>query len=202
MSRLRTRLHGDESGVSLIELLVVMVILGIVMAATTTMIISTHRAERYQDEMQSVIDDGRLSLSRMRKEIREARRVMADSDGDELRLWVDHDLDSVPQPAEMVCYGIEPLASAAAGQFQIVRWTGATSSGCAAAPASGTHVVARTLVNDLAAEPPFRYDPLPSSDPSDPDTRTIELLMRFEVLNGRGPSSLLVEGTVRLRNVA
>lgn len=201
------RLRKEEAGVSLIELLVVMVILGIVTTATMTMVLATQRAERYQDEMQTVVDDGRQSLSQLRKELREARRILPDSDGDELRAWVDHNVDTIPQPDEIVCYGVEPLPGAAAGQFQIVRWTGAVDPGCDPAtdvPAGvSTNVVARTLVNDLAAEPPFNdYDPDPSSDPSDPETRTISLLLRFEVLNGRGPESLLVEGTVRLRNVA
>lgn len=193
----------SNEGVTLIEMLVVMVVLGLVMSAATAMIITTHRAERYQAEMQATIDDGRLSMARLRKEIREARRIFPDSTGTELRAWVDQNLDTIPQAEELICYAVEQLPGGEVGQFQIVRWTGASLPGCSPVPSSGTSVVARTLVNDLVAEPPFNdYDPPPSTNPSDPDTRTVSLLFRLEVLNGRGPDTLLVEGTVRLRNVA
>ena len=73
------RLHDADHGFSLVELLVTIAILGVVAAATPTVIISTQRAEQFQGEMQTVMDDARISMERVRKELREARRVLPDS---------------------------------------------------------------------------------------------------------------------------
>jgi len=205
--------HPHESGVTLVELLVVMVIFGIISASITGVLITAQRSEQFQGEMQEVMDDARLSFQRIRREVRAARDVLAtscvdttvDGNGDytgsctptgTLHMWVDQNQDAIRQDAEIVCYFTEAIGP---GQYQLVRWPDATA-GCDASNRPATvSVLAQTLVDPL----PFaELDPLPYADPARPSTNSVVVRLDLEVLNLRGPTSRVFESTIRLRNVA
>lgn len=191
-----------EDAVTLVELLVVITILGVVGGAITSALISAQRVEQAQSELQQTLDDGRVSMTRIRQELRQARQVFGDSASDRLRFWLDANQDGVPQDAEYICYALEPLPGGVSGQYQVVRWDHATAS-CvpgSAPPAGATkRVLARTLTN---TDPFHQYSPAPSTNVNDPETKEVVLRLDLEVLTGRGPSTTRLETTVRMRNVA
>ena len=195
-----------EQGFTLVELLIVVVIMGIVASGITSVIISTMGVENDQSELQQVIDDGRLSMTRIRQELREARRVLEGSGSDTLYFWVDGNQDAIIQPEELVCYRVDELDGQ--DRWRIARWTGTTAD-CVgdnpdvdAPPAvpAGAQTLASTLVDP---EPFVTFSPgLP--DPANPfsaPTREVIILLDLEVNNARGPGAIQVEGSIRLRNV-
>jgi prepilin-type N-terminal cleavage/methylation domain-containing protein len=200
---------GGEDGFTLVELLVTIMIMGIVMGGLSSVVVTTMRNEQYQRELQDVIDDGRISITRIRQEVRGARRVFANSSGDRLHFWVDQDQNALDDdPAELICYVVEPIGPTGT-QWQISRWTNALNpSDCApgAVPAGqAARVVASTLVspdpsNPTLAPQPFSFDPVPGGI-ADPPTRQVDVSLDLEVVAERGPDRVLVEGTIRLRNV-
>ncbi len=196
--RRRSWVSGEEGGFTLVELLVAVMIMSIVMGGITSVIISTTRVESDQQELQQVVDDGRLSMTRIRQEVREARRILEASNGGLLHFWVDQNQDALMQPEEFICYAVEELAGA--GRYRIARWEGA-DDGCSVAliPAD-----APTLASTLLDPTPFvAYTPLPPDelDPFGTPTREVEIFLDLEVQNARGPGSVEVMGNVRLRNV-
>lgn len=218
----RARRSRDQGGFTLVELLVVMLLMGIVGATTTSVVISTLRTEQLQREMQAVMDDGRISLQRIRGEVRAARRVFATScepavaacaPSSRLHFWVDQNQDAAQTPEEVICYLTEEIGTSGE-QFQLVRWTEATAgtSGCdAGTRPSDVQVVARTLLANLdtdgvggpdVAAPFVHFEPEPTANPSDDATRNIRVLLRLEVRSGRDYEPFEVETIVRLRNVA
>jgi prepilin-type N-terminal cleavage/methylation domain-containing protein len=189
----------SEQGFTLVELLVTITIMGVIATSITGVVISTFRVEQNQASLQDVVDDGRISLQRIRRELRAARRIHEDSDAGALRFWVDQDQDQVATADEQHCYLVEPIGP---GQWQISGWTHATNpSDCvdgASVPAGATRrVVARTLVDP---EPFVAYDPVPGG-PADPATREVTIQLVLEVVGARNFGQTTVEGDVRLRNV-
>ena len=198
--RRRTAGSGEEGGFTLVELLVAVMVMSIVMGGITSVIISTTRVESDQQELQQVVDDGRLSLTRIRQEVREARRVLDGSDASALHFWVDRNQDALVQDAEVVCYAVDPLAGASEPRYRIARWEGAVDGCSAALIPAGAPTLASTL---LDPDPFVAYTPAfpVVADPSAPPTREIEILLDLEVQNARGPGSVEVMGKIRLRNV-
>lgn len=216
--------QADQAGFTLVEVLVVMVLLSVVATATTNVVISTLRTEQLQAEMQAVMDDGRISLQRIRQEVRAAREVFETSceptttgcsPSTRLHFWVDQNQDGARVPEEIICYLTESLVE---DQYQLVRWTRAdvadpaTDTDCDVTDRpTGARVIARTLVpnhdsdsdgvDDLAA-PFVTYEPVPTSDSNDPATRNIGVLLRLQVETGRDFEHFDVESIIRLRNVA
>jgi prepilin-type N-terminal cleavage/methylation domain-containing protein len=187
-----------EGGFTLVELLVTIMILGVVTTGISSVVISTMRTEQNQRQLQDVIDDGRISMARIRQELRQARRVHESSGPDRLHFWVDRNQDALVQPEEQICYVVEPIGTA---RYQISRWAGAvTAADCAPGEKPAGEpltVVARTL---LDPEPFVAYRPEPGGI-ADPPTREVSILLDLQVDALRGPDSTIVEGSIRLRNV-
>ncbi len=195
-----------EGGFTLVELLIVMVITGVVMGGAYSVINQSMRTEQYSDQLRTVMDEGRISLERIRGELREARHVYRsptcpDPDAEclnshRLSFWVDADQDHDPVPAEQVHYCIRELGDdacvqpVAGGRYELVRWT--EDPLAASTSPADARVIARTIVG---ADTPFVFDAEPS------DTSHVTITYQLDTQLPRGPQQLEVSATVRLRNV-
>lgn len=182
----------DQEGFTLVEMLIVMVILGVVTAVTTSAIITMSRSDQFTEEVRQVTDEGRVSMDRARKELRGGRRVLAGSTASHLYWWVDQNQNGEPEPAERVHYCAAPLdadtcvaPTAGTGEYRLIRYT----------DDSGTDY--RTLAATLRQPAVF------SGYASDlTETRTVSLRFVLDVRqDGRGPDQIELSGSVRLRNV-
>lgn len=188
--------HRAEEGVTLVEVLVAMSLTAIIGFSVLTVVMSTSRTSSYTNDLRTVMDDGRISVGRIRKEIRAARQVMSGSNETVLNFWVDQDQDNNQTDPEMISYCVRPVGDTncidpavgpgSATKFELVRWTAADSG-----PGAG-RVAAKTLLN----WEPFTYD---AADPI--DSRVLSFSLELDVDVARGPQSLTVGTNVRLRNV-
>ncbi len=171
--RLRT-----EDGLTLVELLVVMVMVGIIGAATTSVLISSQRTQQYSQQLRTVMDESRVTFERIHEELRQARQVELDQP-DEIRFWVDANADGLRSLDEVVTYDVVPV-SGVPDRWEVVRYT-------ADVGASGARVLVRTLRN----ADPFSYSPT---------TDVIDMTFDLDVTTNRGPDVWTTSARVRLRN--
>ncbi len=189
-------IHTDERGVTLIELMVAILMLGVVTSTVFTVILNTQRTERFTSQVQGAMDDARLSLENIRQEIRAARMVYASSTPRTMYFWVDQNQDAIQDPAEKICYHVADIAGDP-GRYTLERWT-ADQGDCD--PSSPTvPATAHTIAATLRDTDPFTYTPTPTATQA---TREVAIHMVFDVKTDTGPSAFAVDGTVRLRNVA
>lgn len=190
----------DQSGLSMIELLIVILLLGVVGTAIFGILFTSNRAYTFSSDVREVMDDGRISLERIRRELRAGRRVYTASNAAALHFWVDQNQDAIEQPQEQICYVVR---SVEADRWELTRWTVDLASCSAAAPAG-----ARTIAATLRSADVFTYDcgggtPCPPTDPASNDVvREVTIGFQLDVRSASGPDILPVSATVRLRNVA
>lgn len=185
------RSSGDERGVTLVELLVVMALTAIIGTATVAVVQSATATERFTHEMRTVMDDARIALGRVRKEIRAARIVMPNSTASHLDMWVDQNQDNDRTSDEMINFCVRPVDTtdpcvdpSATGQFDLVRWTDAQG-----------YSEARVAATTLRTADVFSYQPAPE------ETRLVTVTLALDLDTTRGPQALDVSATVRLRNI-
>jgi len=166
-----------EGGFSLVELLVAVALLAVIGSATTGLVLSQIRAERFATEQRLAMDQARVALDRVRAEVRGSRQVLSGNAGT-LRFWLDRNADGVLQADEDVSYGVVT----AAGETTLQRWTAAQPT---------RRVVARRL----SAATVFSYAPLP------PATRVVTISLEVQAQGAGGPTPLRATDRVRLRNV-
>lgn len=187
------RRFQDEAGFTLVELLVVLLLSSIVGAITITTLMSVMRADQFTEEYARVVDDGRISLDNIRRELREGRRVLDGSTAQHLYWWSDRNQDGLQQPEERINYCAASLtsnsclSSAQTGKFRLIRWSDAES-------VADARTIAATLVTTeifSGLESPVTH------------SRVVELTFVLDVrAGGRGPQEITMGATVRLRNVA
>jgi prepilin-type N-terminal cleavage/methylation domain-containing protein len=200
------RRANTEAGFSLVELLVVMLLMGIVASAITGVVVSTMRVERQQQQLQDVVDDGRIAIERVRQELRAVRRVYEGSDERAMRVWVDRNQSGTVEPEELLCFVVRDLSlpGAVEGQYELVRWNepdDAEDPGeChpTATPGDNEQVLARTLTSPEAF---VEYTPDVPEQIEEPPVREVTVRLMLEVAGAPGSGEVAVTGSVRLRNV-
>lgn len=203
---------ASDDGFSLIELLVAILILGVVGGATFTVVLSAQRSQRFTEQVQAATDDARLSVERIRQQLRMARLVTQPSGPSGVRFWVDENQDGLPDLGEWLCYATRQVEP---GRYELVRWNDVLAT---SPPTNGTDcsnltppadaaVLARTLRNlDV-----FQYSVTsagftPLANPAttitnDPPVRRVDVKLEFDVISDSGPQVFSTGTKVRLRNV-
>lgn len=190
MKALRAR-AADDRGFSLAEMLVVMVVGAIVLTATSSMMISTLRAERGSSALRESMDSARVASERLRRELRGAQRLYpVNSAGVAagplvLPFWIDRNANGAVEADEEVTYELVEEA----GEGQLRRYTRADPV---------PRIIARGL--DLSVVSGLSQSRFTWTVPP-PDTRVIDVVLVVRGDAAGATSELKVEESMRVRNV-
>ena len=179
MPALPTRIHRDERGLTLVELLVASVIVAIVGTVLFGALESTMRIESYTSEDSQTLALVRSSLDRLEKELRQARKLYTESTGTLMKMWVDYDRDNQQDPVERITWQLTTVGPSA----RLTR----TSD------AAGAPVV--VLGRDFVPGTAFQYSPAP------PNTSVVTVTFTADVRPGARSDDRTIETRITLRNV-
>jgi len=193
----RVRRPSDD-GVTLVETIIVMLVLAIVGAVTTSALLNTHKEQRLTDDESQGLADVRVVVERLGRDIRQARSIDAGATTSKLVLWIDYNSDyikdPVNQPDEIVTWQLQAQGGGS-NQYNVLRQTTPTD----------VRVEARTLVSDIS----FKYfsgsGTQLSASPSLSATAATAVTvvtadLRYNAIDG-GATDRVTTFTQRLRNV-
>lgn len=190
------RLRADDSGMTLIELLVTMILLGVVSTLVVTAVTQAGRILTHTDDEATGLADAKVILDRLGRDIRESRSTECDGGladpGDptsadppcaaHLQLWIDANSDYVRQASEVVTWRLEQNPDGV--HFDVWRIAGV-------GPSATAHRQASSLIVRMA----FTYDAA-----SFDDVQEVTLSMQYDAIVGRGTELRDVAFAARLRN--
>lgn len=107
IARLSVRLGPREVGASIVEAMVAMLVSGMVVAILLTGYVSAGRAELYTDHDAQALSVLRSATAQFGRELRQARKVYADSTSRKIRFWVDYDRDNQQEASERITWELE-----------------------------------------------------------------------------------------------
>jgi plastocyanin len=195
--------RSDESGVTLVELLVVVVVLGFIGAITVGAIVTGFGAQRTSDAVGETLDGTRVAVQRIRDTLRNADEVCTSSDGTSLAIWIDDDDDGVFTQDERFVYDQDAVT----GDFRRQSFD-----------ALGDPAETLLIRDDIINATFFTYNGVLSSDAADQPTdlrcdddgvsatptgngdRVTAVDVAFSVDNPSGGAPLGTATTVQLRN--
>jgi prepilin-type N-terminal cleavage/methylation domain-containing protein len=182
----RLRKSREDSGVTLVELLVSMMLMAIVSSIVLVATVDAHRVYRSDDDEARGLSDVKTVVERLGRDIRGARGVDAGATNSQVTLWIDSNSDYRRETNEIVTWRIVDVSGSTCstvGHCNVVR----TVQG------SSDVVEAHTLISNFA----FFYD-----TPA-PNTRLVTVTMSYDAVRGHyGTGSRSVTFQDRLRNVA
>jgi type II secretory pathway pseudopilin PulG len=196
--RILRRLVSETAGITLVETLVAMVLLGVVGSITTAAVVASHDVLRVNQDEGQGLQDTQTVIERLGRDIRQARGVDAGATGSQLVLWIDNNSDYVrnatTQPDEIVTWALASQGSGST-QFNTLRST-----------AGGQAVVqSRTMVDNIAfcyqEEPGGTCLATPLSDADATNARYVTVTLQYDALIGRGTATRTTTFSERLRNV-
>jgi prepilin-type N-terminal cleavage/methylation domain-containing protein len=191
MSWLRRRLRA-QAGMTLIELMVAMTLLGVVSSLVVVGVQQAGRVLVHTDDENRGLQDAKVILDRLSRDIRQARGVVCDGLGGDpyctqhLQLWIDADSDYLQDPEEVVTWTLEDNLDGE--HFDVWRIQGV-------APATPSK---RLQASALIVKTLFFYDVGANTDPT--PARLVSLKMQYDAIVGRGTNIKEAAVSVRLRN--
>ena len=177
MKGVRRRLH-DDSGISLVELLIAMFIVSIIGSILYGAFVSVLRTERFSGEDSHALAQLRIGTDRLSAELREGKRVYVNSTARLVRVWVDRNRDDRQDANERVTWEIR---DAGGGLGNLVRYTDANPS---IQPQAGQFLFPNAA---------FSYDVPP------PGTTTVKISLSVRSQTGIA-GTRTIEEQIRLRN--
>ena len=181
-----------DAGTTLIELLVTMTLLAVVSSLIVVGVQQASRVLTHTDDENRGLQDAKVILDRLSRDIRQARGVVCDgAAGDtycrqHLQLWIDADSDYLTDPQEIVTWKLEDNPDGE--HFDVWRVQGV-------APATPTQ---KRQASALIVKTLFSYDVGADVDPG-PAT-LVTLNMEYDAIVGRGTNIKQASVSVRLRN--
>lgn len=170
------RLVADERGITLVEMMVAMAISAVVSLLLLAALSMVFRVDRFTRQDSQALGELRIATERFQKEMRQARKVYADSTATSVHFWVDYNRDNQQNQSEKLTWRQETIS----GETRLVRTNEAGSSFIEAV--------------DLVPGSPFLYNPAPE------DTTVVTITLTADVSPGAQPSGRTVRTRVRLRN--
>jgi len=207
MTRL-VRGTGRDDGLTLVELLITMVIMGVVGIIVTSAMVNQNKLFRSTEDQSAGLQDVRVASERLGRDIRDARAVLCNPAGtpaalasdticeSHLQVWIDYNSDYKQQADETVTWWLRKRVSTCTANcyFDLVRSVGTSTA----------IVEAHTIINNVA----FTYAQVApgSTQPAPGAAATNEVRTRMEYdarkASGDGTASRFVRFTARLRNVS
>lgn len=196
----RRMTRGDgERGVTLIELIVTMILLGVVSTLVVTAVVQSSQILRHNDDEEKGLQDAKVILDRLGRDVRESRQVVCDGSYADpnypsildptctahLQLWIDSNSDYVEEPTEVVTWRL--IKDSDGVHWDVLRYVG---SG-----AGGTPVTSQREASTLIAQIAFTYD-----SPTFTLVNQVSILVRYDAVLGGGSGIREVASSVRLRN--
>lgn len=208
MRRVTARLRSAtrrEDGLTLIELLVTMILLGVVSSLVVAAVAQSGRILTRTDDEATGLGDAKVIFDRLGRDIREARSATCDggladpTDSTSvdplcqahLQLWIDANSDYVQQDTEIVTWRLQ--ANADGTHFDVWRFVG-TGAG-------GTPVQSQRQASSLIVRIAFDYPDITETTAADISRATqIDMRMRYDSIVDRGTDIREVAFSARLRN--
>ncbi len=199
MRQLRSRMRSDD-GMTLVELIVAMVLVGVLGAIVAAAVLMSQKQVRIATDEATGLSDTRVVVERLGRDIRVSRGVDAGATGSNLVLWIDYNSDYVrnatSQPDEIITWSVVDAGSGT--QFNTLRSTAGGQ----------VQLQARTLVSSLA----FCYLSAPSDDPADclptplsdtdaTNTSIVKVTLQYDSALAYGSNERTNTFTERIRNV-
>lgn len=170
------RLLADERGITFVEMMVGTAISAIVGSLLIAALSMVTRVDRFTRQDSQALGELRTATERFQKEMRQARKVYADSTATSVHFWVDYNRDNQQNQSEKLTWSQETVS----GETRLVRTNDAGSSFIEAV--------------DLVPGSLFLYNPAPE------DTTIVTITLTADVSSGSQPSGRTVRTRVRLRN--
>lgn len=195
-ARRRARLGRGDDGVSLVELLVTMLLLGVVSSLVVTAVVQASRILIHTDDEEKGLQDAKVILDRLGRDVREARAAecdggladpsdpaSTDSDCDaHLQLWIDSNSDYARQSSEVVTWRLQRNPDLV--HFDVWRTTGL-----------GVGATSKRQASSLIVQIAFTYDTGTAAT-----ARQVDLRMVYDAIIGSGSGVREVAFSARLRN--
>jgi Tfp pilus assembly protein PilW len=188
----------DDSGISLVELLVAIVLMTVISASVTTAVIGANRVFQHDDDETAGLSDVRTVVERMGRDVREARGIASGATSTQLQLWIDFNSDYKQQDNEVITWKLKPHGDNV--HYDVVRVVG-TATGAVEVVEARTLIVnfafcylASTVVNST---PP---DPATCSTADTTKTQVVVSRMSYDARAGSGATPRTIFYQDRLRN--
>lgn len=189
----------DDSGLTLAELLVSMVLASILGSVVVTAVMLSHQQFRVTDDEATGLADTRVVVERLGRDIRGSRGVDAGATDSSLVLWIDNNSDYIrspsAQPNEIVSWSL------------VTQGSGSTRYNALRSTAGGTAVVqARTLVSNISfcyqQEPGPTCLPTPLSAANAALTKLVTVTLEYDSEVDGATESRTTTFAERIRNVS
>lgn len=204
----------ETRGMTLIELLIAMTLLGVVSSLVVVGVREAVRVMTHSDDENRGLQDAKVILDRLSRDIREARGVVCDDpdpapgdpvvdvDGlptrcpDYVQLWIDDDSDYLEDADEVVTWQLSENADGV--HFDVWRCRG--SLGADPCDGEATGVEKRLQASALIVRTLFNYGDASGAPVEPEDATLVRLKMDYDAIVGRGVNVKQASVSVRLRN--
>ena len=183
-----SRLHRIrlDTGLTLVELLVAVTLLGVVGSLVTAAVVNASHALVHVDDENKGLQDAKVILDRMGRDVRQARGVVCDGATADptctyhLQLWVDSNSDYVQQAAEVITWQLEPNGE----HYDVYRQVG-----------TGSTALRQKQASTLIVQTVFEYEagPIESS-------QVVKIDLTYDAKVGLGTKERHASFVARLRN--
>lgn len=205
----------DDRGMTLIELLVAITLLGVVSALVLVGVQNGVRVLAHSDDENRGLQDAKVILDRLSRDIRQARGVVCDATApspgaavldanglptrcpDHVQLWIDDDSDYMQDAGEVVTWAL--AANEDEVHFDVWRCKGALATGD---PCDGDAlgVNRRRQASALVVRTLFNYEDGQGVAVQPEDATLVRLKMDYDAIVGRGVTVKQAAVSARLRN--
>jgi prepilin-type N-terminal cleavage/methylation domain-containing protein len=189
MSKLRRIRHQVDAGVTLVEILVTMLLLGVVGTLVTSAVINASHGLVHADDENKGLQDAKVILDRMGRDVREARGVVCDGLAPDptctyhLQLWVDSNSDYAKTDNEVITWRLEPDTDGE--HYDVFRIIG-----------TGASAVRQREASTLIVQTVFTYQAGTTIDKS----QIVKMDLTYDARVGQGTQTRSASFTARLRN--